>query len=75
MTKTDFAGKMCAICGKSLDGAPFGPIVVAEVVEDKPTSFAHGKCWVDSGREMRQPSADIAHEWRGPMDDETGKVN
>lgn len=42
----------CAICEKMI---VFGPVIVAGVADNKATSFAHGQCWVDSGRPVIGP--------------------
>jgi hypothetical protein len=37
---------LCSICGKATE---YGPVVVAEIIDSEPVSFAHGQCWIDSG--------------------------
>lgn len=39
---------ICAICSQTIDS---GSVVFAEVIDNKPTAFAHEQCWADSGRE------------------------
>ena len=44
----------CTICKELITGW-HGPVVVAEVKDDEPESFAHAQCWVDSGRAVIGP--------------------
>jgi hypothetical protein len=46
----------CLVCEKPLTAFSFGPIVIAEVLDGEPASFAHGQCWVDSGRKVLLPT-------------------
>jgi hypothetical protein len=57
--KIDISG-CCFVCEKPFAAFSFGPIVIAEVLDGEPVSFAHGQCWVDSGRKVLLPTGKFA---------------
>lgn len=46
----------CLVCEKPIFG---GPVVIAEVISNEVVSYAHGQCWVDSGRKVLLPPGDF----------------